>query len=97
MEELRKLLRGEPLALRGIVLAVLAAGGVKVAPGLVDDIIAIAAPILLVVISRHKVTPAENPAVPTTIAVKPTDGGEEPAELPPMSLPPIRTLTGAKR
>lgn len=96
MDVVKQLLRGEPLALRAVVVAVLAAVGVKVGDGTVDTWIGIVAPILLALISRHKVTPAANPEIPTTIAVRQTNG-EEHAELPPNSLPPIRTLTGTRR
>lgn len=96
MEAIKQLLRGEPLALRSIVVAVIAAVGWKVAPEQIDAGIAIAAPIVLALITRHKVTPAANPEIPTTIAVH-VDNGETPADLPPLSLPPVRTLTGTKR
>lgn len=96
IEAIKQLLRGEPLALRAIVVAVLAAVGVKVAGGTVDAWIAVVGPILLTLISRHKVTPAVNPAQPTTIAVK-QDNGETHADLPPLSLPPVRTITGSQR
>lgn len=96
METIKQLLRGEPLALRAVILAALTAVGVKVSGGTVDAWVAIAGPLLLALIARHKVTPAVNPAQPTTIAVKVVDG-EVPADLPPVSLPPVRTLTGGQR
>lgn len=96
MEQVRQLLRGEPLVLRGIVVAVLAAVGWKVAPDQVDAAITIVAPLVLALIARHKVTPTENPAVPTTIAVK-ADEAETPAEQPKVQLPPILTITGQRR
>jgi hypothetical protein len=96
METIKQLLRGEPLAARAIVLAVLTAIGVKVSGGTVDAWVAIASPILLTLISRHKVTPAANPGQPTTIAVK-QENGEVPADLPPVQLPPILTVTGQRR
>lgn len=95
-DNLVALLRGEPLYLRGLIVAGLAAVGVKVGDGTVDTWIGIVAPIVLALIARPSVTPAANPATPTTIAVRPTNG-ETPADLPPLSLPPIRTITGQKR
>jgi hypothetical protein len=96
METIKQFLRGEPLALRAVVLAVLTAVGVKLSDGTIDAGIAILVPLVLALITRPKVTPAVNPGQPTTIAVK-VNNGEEPAELAPVSLPPIRTLTGQRR
>lgn len=96
MDNVRALLRGEAVYLRGIIVAILAAVGVNVSNGAVDDWIAVIAPIVLALITRPAVTPAVNPAPPSTIAVKPTDG-ETPAELPPVQLPPILTVTGQRR
>jgi hypothetical protein len=68
----------------------------QVADGTVDNWIAVVGPILVAVITRPKVTPAVNPGLPATIAVK-ADDAETPADLPPMALPPVRTLTGKHR
>lgn len=96
METLKAFIRGEPLVLRGVVVAVLTAVGVHVADGTVDSWLAVVTPLVLVLLTRHTVTPAVNPQVPTTIAVKQTNG-EEPADLPPVQLPPVRTFTGDQR
>jgi hypothetical protein len=96
IESLRELLRGEPVYLRGLVIAVLTAAGLKVGEGTVDYWIGVAAPVLLALITRPATTPAVNPAQPTTIAVK-QDDGEVPADLPPLALPPVRTITGQRR
>ena len=96
MEQVKQLLRGEPVYIRGLIVAVLTAVGVKVSSGAVDDWLAIIAPILLAVITRPATTPSVNPAPVTTIAVKP-DEAETPAEQPPVQLPPILTITGQRR
>lgn len=94
IEAARQLLRGEPLVLRSLVVAVLAAVGVQVADGTVEAWLAVLAPLVLALITRPAVTPSKNPEVPTTTAVHvDADGVETPAELPPMELPPVRTLT----
>lgn len=96
MEQVKQLLRGEPVYLRGVIVAVLAAVGVTVSSGAVDDWLAVLAPIVLALITRPATTPAVNPAQPTTIAVK-VDNGETHADLPPVQLPPILTVTGQRR
>lgn len=96
IDNLKALLRGEPVYLRGLVMAVLTLVGVKVTSGAVDDWIAVLSPILLALITRPATTPAVNPAIPTTIAVK-DDAEETPAEQPKVQLPPILTLTGQRR
>jgi hypothetical protein len=96
MEQVKQLLRGEPLMLRGILVAILAGVGVKITDGQAENWIAVAAPIVLWLIGRLATTPAKNPAPPTTIAVK-DDEAETPAALPPVQLPPILTLTGQRR
>lgn len=94
MKALAELIRGEPVLLRGIVMAVATLVGVKLSSGAVDDWIAVLSPVVLMLLTRPAVTPAVNPVVPTTTAVHVDEAGvETPAELPPMELPPVRTLT----
>lgn len=97
MDAVKQLLRGEPAVTRGVALAVLVVAYAAITGSWDKETIgAILLPVLQAFITRPATTPAVNPAPPTTIAVKPNDG-EDPADLPPMSLPPIRTITGAQR
>lgn len=93
METLKEWARGEPITLAALVSAITAAVGYPVAPDRVATIITAVVTIVGMFVARKHATSAANPALPTTIAVN-QDG--TPADLPPMSLPPVRTFSGKR-
>jgi hypothetical protein len=97
MTKLKAVWDGEPVVwISGLIVALASLAGVKWTDGQVQAVIVALVPIVGAVITRAKTTPAVNPTVPTTIAVKPTDG-EEPANLPPTSLPAVWTFPTGKK
>lgn len=97
-QAIAELVRGEATYARALLVVGLVAIYVFASGGDLDwdTLVLFLTPVVQAVITRPAVTPAVNPQVPTTIAVK-QDNGETPAELPPMQLPPVRTLTGDRR
>jgi len=97
-QAIAELIRGEATYARAILILGLVAIYVFATGGELDwdTLVLFLTPVAQAIITRPAVTPAVNPAQPTTIAVK-VDDGETPAELPPMQLPPVRTLTGERR
>lgn len=98
-QAIAELIRGEATYARALlIVGLVAIYAFTVGPGLDwDTLVLFLTPVVQAVITRPAVTPAVNPAQPTTIAVRPDDGGEAPGELPPMQLPPILTITGQRR
>lgn len=92
MTKLRAIWDGEPVVwISGLIVALGTLAGVHWTDGQVQAVIVALVPIVGAVITRSKTTPAVNPTLPTTIAVKQTNG-EEHADLPPVSLPPVWTF-----
>lgn len=97
MNRLKAVWDGEPVVwISGLIAALASLAGVHWTDGQVQAVIVALVPLVTAVITRTKTTPAVNPTVPTTIAVRPTDG-EEHADLPPVSLPPVWTFPSGTR
>lgn len=88
MSKLKAIWDGEPVVwISGLIVALAGLAGVKWTDGQVQALIVALAPLVGAVLTRTKTTPAVNPAVPTTIAVKQTNG-EEHAGLEPVGEKP---------
>lgn len=94
METLKAWLRGEPITIAALVAAVTAAVGYPVAEDRAATIITAVVTVVGMFVARRHTTPAADPRLQTTIAVRPTNGDEEHAGLPPVTTPPVRTLSG---
>lgn len=97
MSKLKAVWDGEPVVwISGLLVALASLAGVRWTDGQVQAVLVALTPIIGAVITRTKTTPAPNPTIPTTIAVKQTNG-EEHADLPPASLPPVWTFPSGLR
>jgi hypothetical protein len=97
VSKLKAIWDGEPVVwISGLIVALGSLAGVHWTDGQVQAVIVALVPIVGAVITRTKTTPAVNPSVPTTIAVRQTNG-EEHADLPPTSLPPVWTFPSGTR
>lgn len=95
METIKAWLRGEPVTFAALVAAITAAVGYPVASDRVATIVTGVVTLVGLFVARKHTTPAANPSIPTTIAVKP-DEAETPADLPPLSFPPVNTFSGKR-
>lgn len=87
--------RGEPVTLAALIAAITAAVGYPIASDRVATIVTGVVTVVGLFVARKNTTSAANPVIPTTIAVKP-DEAETPADLPPLTLPPVRTFGGKR-
>ena len=98
MTKLKAIWDGEPVVwISGLIVALGSLAGVHWTDGQVQAVIVALIPIVGAVITRMKTTPAVNPSVPTTIAVRQTNGEEHAGLEPVGEKPPVWTFPTGMR